>query len=239
MQSYIISLTEYLIRMLHITNPIMIVQVKHFIHSSYFDSFGRRLHSDLLDRLERATIRSRQAERFSRDTVLKMYFLPLRLLFLLLFFCSGNRNAKDAEMKRVLPSTIRRPHRLPPQLDCSVFVSSRSSFSFVPRVSRCSRHSQNEEKRNSQSKFSRQALALVGYYFYSVSSLVVAWTMSPFEHPFIYESFCIIPIVSSACTWSELVRISTEPSSNNILPRSTISPTRTSCVHLLVPSVQS
>lgn len=115
----------------------MILQVKHFIHSSYFDSFGRRLHSDLLDRLERttATIRGRQAERFPRDTVLEMYLSSTPSSFSSsLFFCSGNRNAKDAEMKRVLPSTIRRPHRLPLQPDCSVFVSSRSSFSFVPRV---------------------------------------------------------------------------------------------------------
>lgn len=56
-------------------------------------------------------------------------------------------------MKRVLPSTIRRPHRLPPRPDCPVYVSSRSSCSFVPRVSlsSCStrRRDRNDEKRNS------------------------------------------------------------------------------------------
>lgn len=67
------------------------------------------------------------------------YFFPS-------FFSAWNRNAKDAEMKRVLPSTIRRPHRLPSRPDCSVFVSSWQSFSFVPRVSRCSVTAGTERK---------------------------------------------------------------------------------------------
>lgn len=215
----------------------MILQVKYFIHSLYFDSFGRRLHSDLLDRLKQATIRGRQAERFPRDTVLEMYLPSTLSSFSSFFFCSGNRNAKDAEMKRVLPSTIRRPHRLPPQLDCSVFVLSWPSSSFVPRVSRCSRHSRNEEKRNSQSKFltsARSCRILLLFCFEPRRCLDDVPVRASFHlRVVLYHRDCIPRVY--------VIRI--DPNLHGIfpfgiLPWSIISPTRTSCVHSLVLSNQ-
>lgn len=170
-----ISLKRSTPNLRNITNSIMILQAKHFI---CFD-WTRCFYSDLLDRL-RASYNLQQTGRkiFSRLFLSLFFSLFFFLSLLALYFCIvfffwlRSRNAKDTEMKRVLPSTIRRPHRLPPlpQPDCSIFVPSWLSRSFVHSSFSLLSCSRNEEKRNSRSKSSR-TLTLVGYYFYSVSSL--------------------------------------------------------------------
>lgn len=196
-------------------NPIMISQVKHFIHSPYFDSFAR-LHSDLLDRLERATIRRQTGRKISsRHSIGDVPFFHSVFIFFFLFFfllgeseCKGCRNEEGTSVHnsktsspsasaRIVLSSSRHGRRTPLFLEFSVALVTAGT-----------------RRKEILREQVLRAFVLVGYYFYSVSSLVAAWTMSLFEHPFIYESFCIIAIVSFACTWSELVRISTEPSSD-------------------------
>lgn len=145
--------------MLRITNPIMILQVKHFIHSSYFDSFGRRLHSDLLDRLEQATIHSREAERFSRDTVLEMYLpstpssFPSSIFLLRESKCKGCRNEEGTSVhnsKTSSPSASTRLFCL--RLVTVVALLCSSSFSLL------SSQPEREEKEFSEQVLGRRSL---------------------------------------------------------------------------------
>lgn len=98
-----ISLKRSTPNLRNITNPIMILQAKHFICSSCFD-WTKRFYSDFLDRLERATIYSRQAERFSRDSSFLSLFLSLGTVFSCLLFlaskseCKGYRNEEGTSV---------------------------------------------------------------------------------------------------------------------------------------------
>lgn len=182
--------------------PIMILQIEHFIRPPYFDSFAR-LHSDLLDNLEQATIRGRQAERFPRDTILEMYLSSILSSFSSssssLFFllgeseCKGCRNEEGTSVHnsktsspsasaRIVPSSSRHGCRSPLFLEFSVALVTAGT-----------------RRKEILGEQVLRALVLVGYYFYSVSSLVAAWTMSPVRASFhlrvvLYHRDCIVRV---------------------------------------------
>lgn len=151
-------------------------------------------------------------------------------------------------MKRVLPSTIRRPHRLPPRPDCSVsiFVTAVVSPLFLEFLAARVAAETKKEKRNSQSESSSSRMRrspLSGYYFYSVSSLVAARTMSPpplcsrasfHLRVVLYHRDCIARVY--------VIRIGPNLHGTHVRWYPFVEynfPTRTSRVPLLVPSAQS
>lgn len=117
-------------------------------------------------------------------------YLLLSGSFFIFFFsllqseCKGCRNEEGTSVhnpKTSSPSVLPLPSSLPsllfPPIVPSSFLVMAVAVLCSRRVSRCSCRSRNEETRNSQSESSRTlltVLTLVGYYFYSVSSLVAA-----------------------------------------------------------------
>lgn len=142
-------------------------------------------------------------------------------------------------MKRVLPSTIRRPHRLPPQSDCSVFVSSRSSFSFVPRVfpllSSQPEQGEKEVHRASPRARSLSCRILLLFCFKPRRCLDDVPVRASFHlRVVLYHCDCIVRVY--------VIRIGPNLHGTSVQRYPSMEynfPTRTSCVHPLVPSTQS
>lgn len=195
--------TEHLIPVARTTNPIMIKSNVLFTRrtSIHSEDVFILISSAVSSGLQFAADRPKD---FPETQYWRCTFLPLRLLFLLLlsflFFllreseCKGCRNEEGTSVhnsKTSSPSASARLFCL--RLVTVVVLLCSSSF---PLLS--SQPEQGEEEFSEQVLGRRSFLSDITFILFS--SLVAVWTMSLFEHPFIYESFCIIAIVSPACT---------------------------------------
>lgn len=154
-------------------NPIMILQVKHFIHFVVL-GFVRKTPF-WSPRPSRTDYNSRQTGRkiSSRHDIGDVPSFHSVFIFFFPFFllreseCKGCRNEEGTSVHNSKTSSPSASTRI-------VLSSSRHArrFSFVPRVSRCSRHSRNEEKRNSRSKSSeRSFLSDITFILFRASTL--------------------------------------------------------------------
>lgn len=141
-------------------------------------------------------------------------------------FCFSNQNAKDTEMKRVLPSpqfedspssSVFHPILClhPARVLVVLFCSSVSSFALIAGKTR-----RKGILRASTVMDARSCWILLLFRFEHIVAVRMTCLL---KDPFILESFCIIAIVSLACTWSELVQISMEPRLDGTLSWSIIS----------------